>query len=85
MFRLLNTKYNQNFNSVRVKYTTYQKMKKIIKFACDADLQMTCVIFSSTYNCSEYMKAIWHYNGVSGPYSVPVDLKPELGRWILRF
>lgn len=41
MFRLLNTKYNQNFNSVRVKYTTYQKMKKIIKFACDADLQMT--------------------------------------------
>lgn len=28
MFRLLNTKYNQNFNSVRVKYTTYQKIKK---------------------------------------------------------
>lgn len=41
MFRLLNTKYSQNFNSVRVKYTTYPKIKKIIKFACNADLQMT--------------------------------------------
>lgn len=94
MFRLLNTKYNQNFNSVRVKYTTYQKIKKIIKFACNADLQMTqfynkrnrinenwaifkFLVLSFHLLTIKYIKAIWHYNGVSGPYSIPVDLKLE--------